>query len=122
MKTSNVVKILEHLNLKDESYQRISLSRDNFLSFYRQDLLDDNQRQNDGPSIREFVEFLAKNPTIDANLSGYIIGTSRHDCRLSIDCIFGEFEFKDEMSKIIDSFRMADEFEIKGSNFRAWWD
>lgn len=87
-------------------------------------LLDLDDRQNDAPSIGEFVDFALSMPNCSITFHGYAVSADREDCRVSIEGL----ELKDGGNHAMQDFilfnRHADEFEIdiRTGYARSWWD
>lgn len=80
---------------------------------------DPDDRQNDAPSIEEFIEFM--NKWSGYVVHGYVISDKRSDYRVSVEAIekIGEFKTKEEFEDFVSMFRYADEFDTKGY---TWFD
>ena len=117
-------KILTHLNLENLNYQSIKLTRSDLLELNRLGLLNLEERQNNGPTIGDMIDFTCNNPTIDIIFTGYIIGTERSDHRLTIDSMTFNYDELFELALIVNKYHYADEFTVNTRNntARAWWD
>lgn len=77
---------------------------------------DQKERQNDSPSISEFLEFMLTYPEYEAH--GYAVDQSRLDYRITIEGLIA----KEPNAKAVKAFRKfcknADELTDK----RSWWD
>lgn len=102
--------------------------------------LDD--RQNNAPSIMEFLNWTIENAAEDATtFSGYYIPLTRNDCRVTIEAIYLQLPFASQQAQqaYLDSFHTADEFSFplmgttvddladltldqESLTARAWWD
>ena len=95
----------------------------------KEGLIDPSERQNDGPSIEEFMEYVMDD---DHNgkylLGGYAVSAKREDERVTIDTIkcIGSKELTKDMVDFIERFHWADELNLRldwdGVTVRAWWD
>jgi hypothetical protein len=77
--------------------------------------------QNSSPSIRDFVEFMEKNP--EFVVSGYVVSPNRNDYRTSVERIHFEGYVSKQM--IIDFIKFsngADELDVEENHLSAWWD
>lgn len=81
---------------------------------------DPDERQNEAPSIGEILEFLEENPDFTAN--GYAVTVRRDDYRISIEGVEGNSRDFDQISRFMNMFRFADEFESGVGYQRAWFD
>ena len=80
---------------------------------------DPEDRQNEAPSIEEFISFMEANEGYV--LGGYTVTDERSDYRISIDRIekTEPIYTKEELEAFVDFARWADDFETDGY---AWWD
>lgn len=84
-------------------------------------LLDLEQTQNDSPSVRAILEFMRNNPRFVA--TGYVIGSHREDCRVSIEGLEYRGPVTVELcARLVEFARHADELTIEAGYLRAWWD
>jgi len=82
---------------------------------------DPEERQNDSPSISEFLKFLKLLPNFRA--IGYVVDKERSDYRLSVEGITGDNLAAIDIIDFVNFAREADEFEINlDGTCRAWWD
>ena len=85
---------------------------------------DPDERQNDSPSIKEFLEYTEDHDLI--TFSGYAVSGDRHDYRVTIEQINAVIDDPDTLTKFVELFRYADELNLEyvdgGYNMRAWWD
>lgn len=91
--------------------------------------IDLKSRQNGGPSIQEFRDFLEANKDMPFYLEGYVVVPEREDYRLTIDGIGVDAKNTEAVERLrnwIDNsktFDKPDEYdEFDGNVFRAWWD
>jgi hypothetical protein len=83
--------------------------------------LDLEERQNDSPSIGQFLEFFRAFEHNGLSFIGYIIFPPRSDARISIEGF--ECHPTDAQKQLLQNhFGRADEFECKKGYCRAWWD
>lgn len=85
--------------------------------------IDENERQNYGPTVREFLDFVSWSQ-INWSFEGYAVSPERHDYRMTVDAIFmeGECLSIEEICAFAEAFRSADEFTLAPFEARAWWD
>lgn len=81
---------------------------------------DPYERQNESPTIAEFLDFLNGNP--DFTALGYAVNVQRDDYRVSIEGVRGNSHDAQQILRFIQMFRMADEFEIENGYQYAWFD
>ncbi len=84
--------------------------------------VDEQQRQNASPTIREFKEFMTKYPEYLAH--GYAVGADRTDCRISIEGLEKSkgFSSQQELDDFLAAFRFADDFYAGKSSMYCWYD
>ena len=84
-----------------------------------------NERQNESPSILEFLEFCESAMTSEEEVifEGYIV-TNREDSRVSITTIrlVKSLASARTVKDFFDKFSEADEFDNYEDHYRAWWD
>lgn len=85
-----------------------------------QHFADPYERQNDSPSIDEFLEYADRQP--DVTFDGYAVCLERNDYRVSIETVHQTFRNKDNALEFTKAFRRADEFDVNDHEGRAWWD
>lgn len=79
-----------------------------------------NEKQNEAPTIKEFLAFMRKHPGL-YTAHGYAVRVSRMDYRVSIEGVQAVRELtKEELVDFVDFARHADEFEPR-KGF-CWWD
>lgn len=81
-------------------------------------------KQNEAPTIAEFLEFMRSEPRTRAH--GYVVSPRRADCRVSIEGLEiklkpGE-EAKDLRHRFVVFCRTADELCDTGDKLYSWWD
>jgi len=81
---------------------------------------DPGERQNESPTIGEFLAWLKENPSYKAH--GYVVCVDRNDYRLSIEGVDGHSKDLEEIQRFREMFQDADEFDIYGDYQRAWYD
>jgi len=81
---------------------------------------DPNERQNNSPTIQEFIEFLNDNPNFTA--FGYVVSINRDDYRLSVEGVESFVYDPRQFANFVNKFRMADEFTATENYQRAWYD
>ena len=81
---------------------------------------DPYERQNESPTIAEFLDFLNGNPDFTAH--GYAVNVQRDDYRVSIEGVRANSHDEQQILRFIQMFRMADEFEIENGYQYAWFD
>lgn len=87
--------------------------------------LDEDDYQNDSPTVREMLDFMGEYPGVFA-LSGYVVTPYRPDTRISVDRI----KLKEGISvysldMILDFYKFAkkpDDLYIELREMSAWWD
>ena len=79
------------------------------------------ERQNDSPSVREFIEFMEKYSGY--TVMGYAISADRRDYRVSLEGIEKNnyVDSGEEISEFINLFGDADDFDT-GHGMYAWFD
>lgn len=86
--------------------------------------IDLSDHHNDSPTVREFLEFCDRNDCHESvTFGGYVITEQRSDARVSFEEIYLDVSDSspNALLDFVDRFRLADEFELKGT-LRAWWD
>lgn len=76
-------------------------------------------RQNDSPTIGQFMEFMKEYPAVKCH--GYVVSPFRNDYRVSIEGL----ECYTDLSDIQDDFEQfnnADEFEASDERLYCWYD
>lgn len=81
---------------------------------------DPDEYQNEAPPIGEILEFLKENPDFTAH--GYAVTVRRDDYRISLEGVEGNSRDFDQISRFMNMFRFADEFETGIGYQRAWFD
>lgn len=81
---------------------------------------DPDEQQNEAPPIGEILEFLKENPDFTAH--GYAVTVRRDDYRISLEGVEGNSRDFDQISRFMNMFRFADEFETGIGYQRAWFD
>lgn len=81
-----------------------------------------DERQNDAPSIGEFLEFVTDCPNIEITFHGYVVSADRADYRVSVEGFDAKAKTKDELVALTQFGRHADEFDIDDNGVYAWWD
>lgn len=81
---------------------------------------DPDERQNDSPKIREFIEFMENHKGYTVN--GYAVALHREDYRVSVDAIqhTGKLEDGKELAQFATFCKNSDEFDPEEGY--AWWD
>ena len=81
---------------------------------------DPNEQQNEAPTIEQFLEFLNDNPDFTAH--GYAVTIKRDDYRISIEGVVGKAYDFDQIGRFVETFRFADDFQIRQGFQYAWYD
>ena len=81
---------------------------------------DPYEYQNGAPPIGGILEFLKENPDFTAH--GYAVTVRRDDYRISLEGVEGNSRDFDQISRFMNMFRFADEFETGIGYQRAWFD
>lgn len=83
---------------------------------------DPNDRQNEAPTLGEFVSFCEKYP--EFRMNGYTIGGDRDDARISIPEARGTAMSDGAVQDFISLFRGADEFsaDAESGECYCWFD
>lgn len=83
--------------------------------------IDLEERQNESPSVKEFMQFLEKQPSFRAH--GYAVGPKRNDYRVTLEGILIKEKFitKDLKIAFYEFCKEADEIITKGDLW-CWWD
>lgn len=83
--------------------------------------LDPEERQNDSPTIAEFMAFMEEHPAVYAH--GYTIGGTRDDGRVSVEGLACSADAVtiELLRDFVGLCRYADELDVK-DNLRSWWD
>ena len=88
--------------------------------------LDIDSSQNDSPTIKEFLDWCEDSNTSleEVLFEGYMITQDREDARITVEAIVLNHHLSSEKVKnsFFESFRLADEFDLGDSTYRAWWD
>ena len=91
------------------------------------DFLDQEETQNDSPTVREFIDFAKDHLDADFTFHGYVVGPEREDCRVSFEGIESN---SDEISKetLLDFVKMflveypADDTDVGYDRLYCWYD
>ncbi|CAI6087336.1 hypothetical protein [Cohnella sp. JJ-181] len=80
-----------------------------------------NDAQNAAPFVRDIFYFMTKYPQVLA--SGYLVGPSRDDYRISIDGLYvpNKYVTEEIKSEFIEFCMDADELNTE-ENLMSWWD
>lgn len=79
------------------------------------------ERQNEAPSIAEFMEFMEKYPQVKAH--GYVVSIDRDDYRVSIEGLMMNGIVRPELQKdFVKLCHGADEFRLEDCHLFSWWD
>lgn len=81
---------------------------------------DPDEYQNEAPSVGEILDFLNENPDFTAH--GYAVTVRRDDYRIILEGVEGNSRDFDQISRFMNMFRFADEFETGIGYQRAWFD
>jgi len=81
---------------------------------------DPEEKQNEAPTIGEFLEWMKVNPSYKAH--GYVVCVERNDYRLSVEGVDGCGKDWEEVRRFQLMFQDADEFDIEENYQRAWYD
>lgn len=81
---------------------------------------DPEDKQNEAPTIAEFLEWMKENPSYKAH--GYVVTIKRDDYRLSVEGVDGCGKDLEEIQRFREMFQDADEFDIYRDYQRAWYD
>lgn len=92
-----------------------------------QGFLDPEERQNDSPTVREFIDFAKDHLDANFRFHGYVVGPEREDCRVSIEGIQSGY---DDINKetILDFVKMfmvnypANDTDVRYDNLYCWYD
>lgn len=82
--------------------------------------LDPEDKQNDAPTVGEFIKFMEKYPEFEAH--GYIIDNKREDRRISIEGVSGCPQSEEAKEAFEEMFLNADEFNIEDDEYYCWYD
>jgi len=106
--------------------RRFKCSTDKLRTLYAEDFVEANDRQNDSPSLEEFLEYVGDYPT--ATFECYAVCPEREDYRVTVEgvnLVIPETDY-DAVGYFAETFHYADEFSLEhvGHNYhmRAWWD
>lgn len=85
---------------------------------------DPQDKQNEAPTIEEFLQFLEKHPKFTAH--GYVVSSEREDYRLSVEGVqcetMGDVLDVNDVADFGDMFHDADEFEVTPTFAWCWYD
>jgi hypothetical protein len=96
----------------------VNITREQLEALLHENLIDPDEQQNDSPTVKDFLEFLKRNPSFYA--IGYIISPNRPDYRISIDGVEAKSCTKAELVNFRKIFRKADLYIEKPPH--AWYD
>ena len=111
---------------KNDTYARWDVGTiDDLQALLRIRACEGDNRQNDSPSIDEFIEILT--PFKDkVTLIGYVIYPPRNDARISVEGFEITDVTPDELLNLLEECGQPDEFDKKKIgekyNARFWWD
>lgn len=87
---------------------------------------DPADRQNESPTLKEFVEFAESLPDhLDVEFDGYVVSYLRDDYRVTVDAltIYAEDELTVHDIQLMRSLtKNADDSHVTQDSFWAWWD
>lgn len=146
IKRSNLFESNEFKNWSDHDYElimiRLELSPsdtsggiirfrdvdiDAIIDLVAVDLIDENDRQNQGPSIKEIIDFYkqgSESGYVDNfKVEGYVVDKSRSDRRVTVDGVSFDF-LSSWIPYVEDLVEYADEKTVdeKNGHCEAWWD
>jgi len=81
---------------------------------------DPKEKQEDAPTIANFLKWLRDNPDYKAH--GYVVSINRDDYRVSIEGVDGCAKTPEALNRFIKMFRKANEFHVDADYQRAWYD
>ena len=98
-----------------------NLSIDKLKKLEELNFIELNEKQNDSPTVKEFIEFMEKYQ--DYLAMGYVVSIKRSDYRVSLDGIekCSEALSDKEKAEFTELFSSADEFENSAEMY-AWFD
>jgi len=83
--------------------------------------LDPSNRQNNAPTIAQFIEFMEEHSDMKAH--GYAISPGRNDYRVSLEGLEFNGECSTELQlAFVERFRQADALEFTDSRLYCWYD
>ena len=98
----------------------IDLSIEGLKLLFSEGLLDDSDRQNCAPPIKDFISFLEQFP--EFLVEGYIVENERSDRRISITGMSGEPTSATAIEAFNKFSKAADEREITEKSCSCWYD
>ena len=77
--------------------------------------------QNESPTLKEFFDFLEKNPEFSAE--GYAVSAEREDCRITITGVLYTGKVTESKKKaFLELCSDADELTVEDEYLRSWYD
>lgn len=126
MGKGNAQKIIEILDIRPEwcgGCFKFDISPEQLNKLNKLGLIGLGERQNDGPTVKKFIEFCERFSLnqFDTSLEVYLINDSRSDSRFTVEGI--RTTATKELLLVFHEFAEgADEFENEDGKLRAWWD
>lgn len=99
------------------------LTYENAIALIDEGFLDENDSQNESPTAREFVDFMAKHKEITAH--GYAVTPDRSDCRVTIGGLESNYAGNAEVTTVVDFVNLckyADDLTITPTSLYCWYD
>jgi len=97
--------------IKGNTVYFYGLRPEGFEELVNRGLLDPEDAQNNAPPAGEFNAY-CKLSSSNFTMHGYVVSRHRSDCRISIEGVEGWAETDGDLERFINSFRLADEFNI----------
>ena len=97
---------------------------DTLNSLVENGLADLDDRQNESPSIREYLGLLRKHPSEPAALHGYLVSPDRDDCRITIEgleCTSANKYFISDLRSLLKNYPCG-VIKIKRGHQYCWYD
>lgn len=88
----------------------------------KEGLINLEDKQNDAPSVEEFLDFMRKHDVASAH--GYVVENEREDRRVSIEglMIARQYVTCELFRDFVELCRFADEFNDDDNGLYSWWD
>jgi len=112
-------------DLRDYSCENFNgLDRTTFETLINERFLDPDERVNEIPTARQFLDFMQRHSGEKISALGYAVCVERSDYRVTIEGLEGEQLSHEALVDFSNSFERADELDVDFENRKArcWYD
>ena len=97
-----------------------NLSSDTLQTLVDKGYADLDDKQNDAPTLGEFLSFMKQYPEFTAH--GYVVSNDRNDRRISIEGLEGNTTDEHVIEAFKELSEYADELDCENGHCRCWFD